>query len=128
MPRIFVGTMLLLYTVLGCGGPKPPAIAGGKTTAQWIKALGDQEVAVRTEAIKKLGNIGSKDREALPAIMIALADAAPAVRREAIYAVVRNWPASREGLLVLKEMQENDGDPDIRKIAEEAHGNLIAKK
>ena len=75
---------------------------------------------MRIKAVKKLGNIGSKDAEALPGIYQALEDSSPLVRKEAIYAIVRTYPASKEALPSLEEMITNDPDESIRKIADEA--------
>jgi len=124
-------TSLFLIAVLvfevGCGPSQPP-IAGGKTTEHWIEELKNEKIEVRVEAVKKLGNIGSKDPEALPAVFEALSDSTPAVRKEAIYAVVRNRSASAEAWPILEEMKDNDQDKDIRKIAGEAFHNLTEGK
>lgn len=117
----------LACVLVGCGKPAAP-VSRGKTTQDWINALAVEDAAMRAEAVKKLGNIGSRDPAALPAAFKALFDPVPAVRREAIFVVVRTWPASRETLPRLKELSEGDEDPEIRKMAAEAYENLSARK
>ena len=123
MRRTSCVLIAFIFLEMGCGSSEPP-IAGGKTSEHWIEELQNEKVAVRIEAVKKLGNIGSKDPDALPAVFEALLDKAPAVRKEAIYAVVRNRSASREALPLLEEMKDADRDAKIRKIADEAYRNL----
>ena len=117
---------VVLFVGIGCGPSQPP-IAGGKPLEHWLEKVHDKEAAERVEAVKKLGNIGIKSERGLSAICESLSDPAPSVRKEAIYAVVRNWPASRNALPVLEEMKEKDDDTAIRKMAEEAHANLKEK-
>ena len=115
--------MVFLLFVTGCG-PSTPPVAGGKSVEHWIEALQDKDPSVREKAVKKLGNMGDKDQSAMSAVFDALSDPAPSVRKEAIYAVVRNRQASRQALPFLDEMKEHDEDAEIRKIADEAYGNL----
>ena len=120
----FLGIILL--AAIGCG-PSRPSSAGGKPVEYWLEKVHDKEDSERIEAVKKLGNIGKQSPKALPAIVNALSDPIPSVRKVGIYAVVRNWPASRIALPRLEEMKEKDEDADIREIAEEAYGNLKRK-
>jgi len=118
---------VVLFVGIGCGPSQPP-LAGGKPLEHWLEKIHDKEAPERVEAVKKLGNIGNKSPRALPAVFEALSDPAPAVRKEAVYAVVRNWPASRSALSTLAEIKEKDEDTDIRTIASEAYENLTTKK
>lgn len=127
MYRLTILAIAFFSLGLGCG-KSPPPVSGGKTTEQWVNALHNEDPKVRLEAVKKLGNIGSKHDAALNAVYEALTDDMPLVRQEAVYAVVRNWPTSRDALPILEAMKTQDEDPKIRKIAEEAHKNLTAGK
>jgi HEAT repeat protein len=114
---------VLIFIGFGCGPALEP-IAGGKPVDHWIEASQNEDPKVRVEAIKKLGNIGNKVPEAISTIIDALADKSAAVRKEAIYAVVRNRRACAAAVPILDEMKDNDPDPAIRKIADEAYENL----
>lgn len=115
-----LGLALLSF---GCG-TSPPPIAGGKPVEHWLAAAHDPDAKVRTEAIRKLGNIGRKQSSALDAVFNALADTEPSVRREAIFAVVRNRSEFPSALPILARMQTEDPDPQIRALAEEVRRNL----
>lgn len=114
---------MILVVLLGCGSNEP-LISKGKLPSDWVEDLRHDDPAVRVTAVKKLGNIGQRDPDALPGIYEALSDASATVRKEAIYAVVRTFPASREALPILEQMIVDDPDESIRKIASEAHQNL----
>ncbi len=109
MKRIAPAMLLLLLT--GCR-PARPVLAGGKPVAHWLQALQASNPQMRRNAIIKLGNVGAADPAALPAVVAALKDPDPGVRREAILAVLRSPAKARETGPVLREMR--DGDPDGR--------------
>jgi len=109
--------------VAGCS-KSPPAIAGGKSVEHWLSVLRGPDAKERIEAVRKLGNIGTKDKAALPAAFTALTDPEPAVRKEAIFVAVRNRRGSGPAMPVLARMKTEDPDSEIRRLAEEAHGNL----
>ena len=122
-----LATAIWMMIAMGCS-QVPPPIAGEMTADDLISALDDERPAVRCVAIRKLGKIGDKDRDALPAVFGSLSDEDSTVRKEAIYVVLRNWPASRDALPLLEAMKERDDDSEIRKIATEVHQKLVAKK
>ena len=80
--------------------------------------------AIRAKAIEKLGNIGAKDPEGIDTIIAALDDSASEVRKVAIYAIVRIGAPCSDAFEKLESMSRDDADPEIRKIAGEAYGNL----
>ena len=127
--RFRIGIFLLTVVLceMGCGRSETPT-AGGMTIEHWLESLEDESVELRVMAVKKIGNIGIKHWKALPAVVQALSDESPEVRKAAIHAVVRNWPASSRELQRLETMKNDDDDSDVRKIAEEAHRNLGDKK
>ena len=125
--RSSIFAMTLVFVGFGCG-TSPPPIAGGQPVEHWLEVSKDVDSKVRVEAVKKLGNIGAKSADAMSAVFDALSDPSPAVRKEAIYAVVRNRQASKKAVSLLEEMKEDDTDMEIRKIAEEAYQNLTTGK
>ena len=127
MHRATILVAALLFGGSGCG-TSPAPISRGKSVEHWLEASTDADPKVRVEAIKKLGNIGNKAPAALPTVFEALADPSPAVRKEAIYAIVRNRQASSKAIHRFEDMKENDEDSEIREIAAEAHRNLTDGK
>ncbi len=92
----------------GCGHTQP-ALAGGKPVRYWVKALKDPDPKVRKTAVSKLGNVGSTDPTAFPAVCEALKDGDAKVRREAVLALVKFGAAAMEALPTLTQLQH---DPD----------------
>ena len=127
MFRFWFLIAVVVFMAAGCGRSQP-LISGGKTPDDWINVLHDESVGARVEAVRKLGNIGDRHPNALPAVFDVLTDDSPAVRKEVIFAIVRTWPASRDALPLLEQVKENDDDSAIRKLAAEAYLNLTARK
>jgi HEAT repeat protein len=111
--------MILVALAVGCG-KEPPTLAGGKPVSHWVQALQDPDARVRKQATAKLGNVGTADPAALPALTGALQDRSPEVRREAILAVLKCGPAAREVMPVLTELRQRDPDPRVRSFAARA--------
>jgi hypothetical protein len=101
----------------GCGKAQLPTLAGGKSVEHWVTALQDPDVKVREEAAMKLGNVGSSDPAAIPALIGALKDKSAQVRREAILGLSKSGRAAQEAIGPLTELQKNDQDPKVREIA-----------
>jgi HEAT repeat protein len=121
------GLSLVLLT--GCGGPPPPTLAGGKPVSHWVESLRTSpDIKLRKEAAFKLGNVGSADATAFPAVLGALKDADAVVRSEAILALVKFGPAALEAVPVLTELRDSDADPKVRTYATKALEKLRGDK
>ena len=100
----------------GCEKSQPP-LAGGKPISHWIQALSDSNPKVRKEAVFKLGNAGESDAAVIPAIFKSLKDRDARVRCEAILALLKANPDSKEATDSLAELQLHDRDPKVREYA-----------
>lgn len=122
-----VVSRILLFGLLtissGCSESAPP-VAGGRPIDHWLETAEHKDPNSRVKAIEKLGNIGDKSAEAIEAIVHALSDEDPRVRKVAIFAVVRNKSAWKMAIPQLEEMIDSDDSEEIRKLAIEAHENL----
>lgn len=127
MRRIAIGGGILVYLLIGCGQPKA-MLAGGKPVSHWLKASQDPDPKVRKTAVAKLGNVGTADPAALPAVIGALKDPHDAVRREAILAVLKYGSAAREAVPQLIEMQRHDRNAQVRSYATQTLEKLQAEK
>ncbi len=118
--RILVAVLVVIAAgVSGCG-TAAPTLAGGKPVSHWIETLQSPDGAARKHAVAKLGNVGSADPTAFPAVLEALQDRDAAVRREAILAVMKFGPAAQEAVPRLTEMQQKDRDSQVRSYAARA--------
>src|SRR5262249_58045248 len=113
----------LTMITMGCG-PKPPTQAGGHPVSHWVHELKSSDAKVRRHAVTKLGNVGTSDPEALPAVRGALADADPGVRAEAGEALVEFRAAAKEAEGQLQGLPKKDRRPQIRENAAEALGHM----
>jgi len=109
----------------GCR-PAQPTLAGGKPVEHWIKALDDPQPKVRKQAVIKLGNVGTADPKALPALIVAMKDGDAEVRCAAILAVVKLGPAAQETVPQLNEIQKQDRAAKVRACAARALEKLHA--
>jgi len=93
-----------------------PTMAG----RHWAMLLHDPDVRLRKKAAFKLGNIGSSDPAAFPALLEALHDRDPAVRREAIMALLKFGARAEEVTPTLLSLRDQDKDKKVRECAEQA--------
>jgi HEAT repeat protein len=107
---------LLTLCLFGCGKPKS-SLSGGKPASYWIQAVSDPDPHVRKTAVFKLGNVGSSEAEALPAVTAALKDPDALVRREAILALVKFGAEAKEATATLTQMRRLDRDARVRNYA-----------
>jgi HEAT repeat protein len=103
----------------GCGQRQAP-LAGGKPVAYWLAAIKDPDGGLRKKAVLKLGNVGATDPAVVPALLEALKDRKPAVRRETIVALMKCGPEAQQADGALSAMKEQDPDPGVRTYAARA--------
>ncbi len=116
MRRIMIGGSILAFVMLGCGQPKT-TLAGGKPVGHWLKMLQAPDPTVRKTAVIKLGNVGTADPAALPALISALKDPDATIRGQAILALLKSGPAANEAIPILTEMQRTDQNAQVRTYA-----------
>jgi HEAT repeat protein len=103
----------------GCG-KTTPTLAGGKPVAHWVQMLQDRDPAARKVAVVKLGNVGTADDAALPALLGALKDVDVEVRCAAVLALVK-FERDTAGIEpALAEIDRNDPSPRVRALAGKA--------
>jgi len=109
---------LAALLLCGCGQTPEPLHAGGKPISHWLEGLHDRNPNVRKTAVAKLGNIGSEDPAARPAVLGALKDADVAVRCQAVLALAR----AIDDPAVVQALQEaaKDKDAKVREFATRA--------
>ncbi len=108
----------VVAVLAGCRGkPEGPPQAAGKPITHWLEALHDPDVKLRTEAAKKLGNVGGADPQALPALIEALADPEPEVRLAAMDGVVKFGPGGKDAIPALEKIRDGDADAHLRDLA-----------
>jgi HEAT repeat protein len=115
-PTLAVVCCALVLAACGCGRATP-TLAGGKPVHDWVEALQSPDVRTRKHAVSKLGNVGRADPEAFPALLGALKDRDPGVRREAILAVMKTGPDAKQAVPIFTEMREKDRDAQVRDYA-----------
>lgn len=115
--RVLISAALAL--AVGCG-PPAPTLAGGKPVGHWVQALHDPDPKKREEAAEKLGNVGSADPAAYPALTGALNDPSARVRGAAILGLVKGGAAAKTAAPTLRQLEEHDPDPAVRTYAAKA--------
>jgi HEAT repeat protein len=112
---LLLGSVLLLF---GCGQTAAP-LAHGKPVSHWVQALHAGDARLRKKAAEVLGNVGTADPAAIPALIGAVKDRDAKVRRAAILALFKIGPAAEEAIPVLTEAQK-DHDAQVRSYAAKA--------
>jgi HEAT repeat protein len=113
----------LALLAAGCGEPAAMT-AGGKPVSHWLQALQDPDARVRKKAVTKLGNVGTADPAAIPAVAAALKDRDARVRVEAALALLKLGPAAKEAEAALAEAARTDPDGRVRDCAARALANV----
>lgn len=116
MPMIFGAALAL---AAGCG-PAAPTLSGGKPASHWVQALADADPKKREQAAEKLGNVGSADPAAYPALTGALKDPSPRVRGAAILGLAKSGTAAKGVVSTLEGLKDHDPDPGVRDYAARA--------
>ena len=118
--RVAVKRIVVVFVLASCGCSRTPeaVIAGGKPASHWLEEAKKPDAKSRKKAVKELGHIGKADPAAIPAVIAALKDFEPVVRREAALALLNLVDAS-EAADALTEAT-HDKDPKVREYATEA--------
>ncbi len=80
---------IVLILCCGCSQAPESLRSGGKSIDHWLQRVHDRDAKVRKEAVTKLGNVGTEDPAARPAVIGALKDADLSVRLQAVQALAR---------------------------------------
>jgi HEAT repeat protein len=99
-------SIFLSLFLAGCGA-KEPVKAYGKPVADWLAELKKPDSRARKKAVTALGQIGSADPAAIPALIGALRDEDAAVKEKAIMALQHLGPAAKEAIPALTEIQSD---------------------
>lgn len=113
MRRILVAVLLMALS--GCDQ--------APTTTRvnyWLEALHAPDAKLRKEAAFKLGNLGTTDAAVVPALRGALTDANPAVRREAILALLKCGPDAKAAVPIFTDLRQRDPNAQVRRYAAKA--------
>jgi HEAT repeat protein len=101
--------LVLLVTPVAC--TKATTMAHYRPVGHWVAALHDADPKLRRQAVTLLGNVGTSDPAAVPAITAAIKDPDALVRREAVLALLKQGSGARQALPALREACN---DPDVR--------------
>lgn len=88
--------------------------------AAWLEALESNELSVRKQAIRALGDAGGLSEPGMQALVESLDDANPDIREAAVTALGRSGAAARTYSARLLKVQKSDPIPEVRLAAEEA--------
>ena len=116
--RILVTTALALLIALGGCGKAEPTV-GGQSVSHWAEALKSPDARLRKKAATKLGNVGTIDPAAVPALVGAVKDRDASVRAEAIVSLLRIGNDSPDTVAALKDAVQ-DRDATVRRYAAKA--------
>lgn len=116
---------LVALLAAGCGGPTVPTAKffSGQPTAHWVQEMKSRDAKVRKHAADVLGNVGTADPDAIPALAAAVKDPDPRVRDAAVLGLSKIGPPAAAALPVLEEATK-DGDPVVRQHAAAAVGRV----
>jgi HEAT repeat protein len=112
----FAVVLGLLVFVGGCGRTEP-LMSHGRPVSYWLEQLHDRDAKARRKAVVALGHVGAADPAAIPAVIGAMKDKDPGVRREAIVALLN--ARAQESIPALTEAR-NDRDPQVRAYSAKA--------
>lgn len=118
------GILLLALVAGGCAQEGKPLSAGGKPVRYWVEALRSPDARLRKQAAFKLGNVGSADPAAFPALLGALKDRNASVRCAVVLALLKFDERAEEILPSLAELKQKDRDASVRACAARALESL----
>jgi HEAT repeat protein len=111
--RTLIALQLIL---LAACDPTRPTMAGRR----WAASLHEADARLRKKAAFRLGNIGESDPEAFLALVEALHDRDPAVRREAILGILKFGAGAEAARPTLLCLCQQDKDKNVRECARQA--------
>jgi HEAT repeat protein len=97
-----------LLAVAGCGAT-PATQASGRPVSEWVAALSAPDYRQRKKAVEVLGNVGTHDAAALPALAGALKDTDPRIRDAAVLAIMKS---GTDAGAVAPAIESSLADPD----------------
>jgi HEAT repeat protein len=109
--------LVTVVTFAGCGQPPAPKTAHYQPVSHWVATLKDPDAKVRKQAVRILGNVGTNDDAAIPALTQALADTDAAVRIEAIIGLMKIGPPADVAVAALENIRDKDSDATARTYA-----------
>jgi len=118
--RLLAGSVFVALVISGCGKRAGPTLVGGKPISVWVESLRSPDARVRQKAVDKLGNVGTADPQAFPAVVGALTDTDPAVRQAAIRALPKFGSKARDAVTDLSKIASDDPDAGLRSEAASA--------
>jgi HEAT repeat protein len=119
MPRFLLSFLIFQFSFSAGCGKKEPVKAYGQPVAHWLEELKKPDAKVRKKAVVALGQIGTADPEAIPALIGALKDQDQAVKEKAIFALLQIGPAAKDAIPALTQAQD-DPDPTLSTQAKKA--------
>src|SRR5437764_4210779 len=125
---VFMRLAIALFLIVllgGCRHQEAP-LSGGRPVSHWVKMLRNPDPDLRRKAVTKLGNVGSTDAAALPAVLGALNDTDAAVRGEAILALMKFGPEADTAASDLARLRREDSDLHVRALAAKALNRVYA--
>jgi HEAT repeat protein len=116
-------TLSVISLAVICGCSKAPTMARYRPVSHWVAALQDSDPRNRKQAVIVLGNVGTADPAAVPALALAVGDRDKEVRRQALLALLKLGPAASPALSAVKEATK-DPDPKISALAIKARERI----
>jgi HEAT repeat protein len=110
----------LVVVLAGCGRSDGPLLVHGRPVEHWLRAARDRDARVRQRAVEALGNVGTADPAAVPALTEAMRDRDPRVRSAAALCLLRIGPGARDAVPALEEAARKDRDGRVRASAARA--------
>jgi HEAT repeat protein len=121
MNKLSTLAVCLTLSALGCS--KDPML-DGKSVGQWRRALSDPNPKVRSQAARKLGEIGAAAKAAVPDLAAALNDADKQVRFAAVNALWTMGPDAAEAFPAVLGALKSDKSVEVRESAVRALADI----
>ena len=112
--------VLALGFCAGCG-PNHPAdfTVSGQSIEHWLAEIKHSNARQRAIAVDRLGNVGPAHPSTIPALIEALSDSNPEVRKKACIALLKSGRGAKAAIPALTKA-EFDTDPQVRDFARKA--------
>jgi serine/threonine-protein kinase len=116
----FLGLLLLMTGALWMNASRSES----RAESLWVESLKHSHVAVRAEAARALGDLGSAAKGAVPALVAALDDTDAEVRGGAVRALERIGSQATPAIPKLIRLSKSDESEPVRQLALHALGNI----